>query len=219
MNFSKLFPTTIYMNLDKRPDRKKLAEKEFEKIGIKPVRMPGVIFKGTSNERLNGILGCMFAHIECLHYGLERNTNIFIFEDDIKFLDYPNLKEIVDTASSELNDIEWDMFYLSANILRPFYQVSTHLAKLNHAQNTSGYGVNIKFIQKLLDYLPTNNITQPWIDVIYADTVIPNNNCYVTVPMVGCQRNNYSDIEQMEVRYEDYFQSRYDTNFVPMQNP
>jgi GR25 family glycosyltransferase involved in LPS biosynthesis len=218
VTFNELFESMIYMNLDKRPDRKLLAEKEFDRMGISPIRMPGVFIKGSNNQLVDNALGCMFAHIECLKWGLEQKTNVFIFEDDIQFIDKPNIKELTDAACGELAQREWDMFYLATNILRPHYQVSKHLSRLTHGQSTVAYGVNKNFIPKLLDhYLPSlNTIKEIWIDVIYADTVIPNNKCYITVPMMGVQREGWSDIMGQHVCYEDYLQKRYDTNFVPL---
>jgi GR25 family glycosyltransferase involved in LPS biosynthesis len=218
ITFDDVFPSKIYMNLDKRPDRKIQAEKEFARMGISPIRMSGVFIKGTDNQLVNNALGCMFAHIECLKWGLEQKTNVFIFEDDIQFIDKPNIRELTDVACAELEQREWDMFYLATNILRPHYQVSKHLSKLTHGQSTVAYGVNKNFIPKLLNYyLPTlTTIKQIWIDVIYADTVIPNNNCFVSIPMMGVQREGYSDIMENHERYEDYLQARYDANFVPL---
>jgi GR25 family glycosyltransferase involved in LPS biosynthesis len=212
--FNELFESMIYMNLDKRTDRRVLAEKEFESLEISPVRMPGVFIKGAPNQAINDALGCMFAHIECLKYGLESDSNVFIFEDDIKFVGN-NIKQNINMACAELDELDWDMFYLCANILKPCYQVTDHLAKLTHAQNTAGYGVNKKFIKKLLEYLPLDfKIGQIWIDVIYADTVVPNNNCYVSIPMMGVQREGWSDIMNANMRYEDYMLERYWTNLV-----
>ena len=217
MTFSELFPQTIYMNLDERPDRKKLVEKEFKKLGISPDRMNGVVITGMPNKILNGAVGCMLAHIVCLQRGQSNNNNIFIFEDDIKFVECDNLKQQIDACCNELNSLDWDMFYLSANILKPFRQVTEHLAKLNHAQSTVAYGVNKNFIQKLLSYLPYGRqITQPWIDVIYADAVIPNHNCFISVPMFGVQRNDYSNILSRNVEYEGYLQTRYNKHLIKM---
>lgn len=214
--FTELFPNQIYMNLDRRTDRRELAEKEFERMGISPVRMPGVFITTAPNQRLNDILGCMYAHIECLIWGFQRESNVFIYEDDIKFIDRPDIRELTDAACSELEQREWDMFYLCANILRPHRQESEHLSRLNHAQSTVAYGVNFNFIPKLLSYLPLNGqITQPWIDVIYAENVVPQNKCYISVPMMGVQREGWSDIEGMHVRYEDYLLQRYNQHFIP----
>jgi len=34
---------------------------------------------------------------------------------------------------------------------------------------------------------------------------------------MGVQREGWSDIENMHVRYEDYLQVRYNTHFIPLQ--
>lgn len=217
ITFNELFPNQIYMNLDKRPDRKILAEKEFERMGISPVRMPGVFINGAPNQLINNALGCMFAHIECLKWGQEKGTNVFIYEDDIKFID-GDIRGLTSAACTELVERDWDMFYLCANILRPFKQVSEHLGKLNHGQSTVAYGVNKDFIPVLLNkYLPTlETINQIWIDVIYADTVIPQNNCFISIPMMGVQREGWSDIMEQPAQYEEYLNARYTANMIAL---
>jgi len=218
ITFKELFPYMEYMNLDRNVERRKLVEEEFSCLGISPIRMPGVYVKGSGNTVVDGALGCMFAHREILENALRKGENVFIFEDDILFLNKKNIREIIDKACTELDEREWDMFYLSANILRPHYQISEHLSKLTHAQNTAGYGVHKSFVPILLDkYLPTiETIKQVWIDVIYADTVIPQHNCFITVPQLAVQRDGWSDIMNSAAQYSEYMQTRYKTYLIPL---
>lgn len=210
MNFKEMFPLQYYINLDTRPDRRKICEDtEFPKMGINPIRFPGIVYKHTGNHWINGAVGCMLSHVSILKKALEEKKNVAIFEDDVKFL--PMAKEIVDGACEELGD-SFDLFYLGANILRPFYKVSPHLAKLNHCQSTVAYCVNCNFIEKLLSNIPLNVFNMP-IDVIYSN-MAPLNNFYITIPMVVVQRNNFSDIENQEVDYESYLEERYWDNIV-----
>lgn len=212
--FTDTFPLMFYINLDSRPDRKELAQKEFEKLGLNPMRKSGVVVTGYANSYLNGTMGCFKSHLDVLEYAENMSQNVFIFEDDVKFTDIENLKEVLDKTVEELNGREWDMFYLSANILLPFHQVSPHLAKLRHGQSTVAYGVNSKFISKLWGYFFVGGLLRrPWIDVVYADHVIPENNCFISVPMLATQRNGFSDIEGTEVEYEGYLQARYNNYF------
>jgi GR25 family glycosyltransferase involved in LPS biosynthesis len=108
------------------------------------------------------------------------------------------------------------MFYIGGNILKPFHQVSPHLAKLNHCQSTVAYGVNKKFVRDLLKYIDLTHIDRP-IDMIYADTVIPNHNCFISVPMLAIQRPDFSNIEQQNVNY-DYTITRYQENLIKNNN-
>jgi GR25 family glycosyltransferase involved in LPS biosynthesis len=213
MNFKETFPLQVFINLDKRTDRKGICIKdEFPKIGISPIRKSGVVVTDAPTKWWNGTLGCMLSHYQILQSALMLGTNVFIFEDDISFIG-DDTKTQLDKACEELDLVDWDMFYISANILKPFYQKTKFLAKLNHAQSTVAYGVNKNFLEKLLFYIDLSRIEKP-IDVIYADDVIPNNNCYITIPMLGVQRDSFSDIESKEVNYTSYLEKRYWDNIV-----
>lgn len=222
-NFKNLFPLQIYINLDHREDRNKQAVEEFNRVGLSPERLSGTWIHGTSNSMINGIQGCMLSHIRALLIAKEKSQNIFIFEDDVRFIN--NYEEIVESACKQLQDRDWAIFYTGANILKPFMQVSENLAKLTHAQSTVSYGINIKYIDYILSTLLLNQYAigqkgtyvRP-IDTIYADIIVPRNPCFITAPdMVVIQKNSFSDIEQKNVDYESYLEKRYRENFIPME--
>lgn len=201
MEFKELFPLQVVINLDSRKDRLEICQKEeFPKIKINPLRKSGVVFKGTNNDWWNGAIGCMISHYHVLQSALLLNTNVFIFEDDVSFID-EKIRKNLGIVCEQIKKLDWDMLYIGGNILKPAYQVSSHLAKLTHAQSTSSYGVNIKFIEKLLKYFDLSNIMKP-IDLIYAEDVIPNHNCYISIPMLAIQRSDYSNIEQKIMTYD-----------------
>ena len=212
MNFTELFPLITYINLDSRQDRNLLALEEFKKLDINPIRISGTLVNVSDNKMASGILGCTLSHIKCLEMALEKKQNIFIFEDDIKFIHSNETKTILDECCEELNGIDWDMFYIAANVLKPIYQETKYLGRLTHAQSTVGYCVNYRFVEKLLSYIPRNQIIP--IDLVYTNNVIPNHNCFISIPMLGVQRNSFSDIEGKQVDYESYLEKRYDANLV-----
>jgi len=212
LKFVELFPLITYINLDSRQDRNLLAKEEFKKLDINPIRVSGTVVNVSDNKMASGILGCTLSHIKCLEMALEQKQNIFIFEDDIKFIPANETKTILNKCCEELSKIDWDMFYLGANILKPCYQVTSHLAKLTHAQSTVSYGVHYSFIEKLLSYIPRNQIIP--IDLVYTNNVVPKHNCFISIPMLGVQRDSFSDIEGKQVQYESYLEKRYDANLV-----
>jgi GR25 family glycosyltransferase involved in LPS biosynthesis len=72
----------IYINLDKRTDRKEHMEEEFTKLGIPPEKITR--FPAYYNPH-NGI-GCMKSHLEALKLARSMNyKNIWILEDDFTF--------------------------------------------------------------------------------------------------------------------------------------
>jgi hypothetical protein len=134
-----------------------------------------------------------------------------VLEDDACFFEYE--KNTIEKALDELCDRDWWMFYLGANILQPFYQVSDHLGRLTWAQSTHAYGVNKKHLPEILDFVEKNN---SFIDIIYTNIVrqVP---CFITIPIVSYQRSDYSDIEKKEMNY-DLPIKRYWDNLVRMKD-
>jgi GR25 family glycosyltransferase involved in LPS biosynthesis len=212
MNFKELFPLQVVINLDSRPDRYKICvEEEFPQLKISPIRKSGFVPDNIDHPWWRGDVGCMVSHYQVLQAALNLNTNVFIFEDDIHFKEN-NTLELLDLACNELSYMQWDMVYLAGNILKPFHKVTQHLARLSQCQSTCGYGVSKYFLERLLSYINLSHITKP-IDLIYADDVIPNHECLITIPMLGIQRDSYSDIEGREVKYSDYLEKRYEENY------
>lgn len=203
MKLTEIFDDIYCINLKERTDRWELAQKEFQKIGIQPKRFDAI-------KHATPWMGCRLSQIAILSKALKENKSVLIFEDDVEF---PNFEpDILEKALEEISNYSWDMFYLGGNILKPFYQVSAHLAKLNHCQSTHAYGVNKKFLPNLVPFLEQVEII---IDVVYANAVIPQSNCYITVPMLAIQRASYSDIEKTIMTYEIPME-RYKQFLVPM---
>jgi GR25 family glycosyltransferase involved in LPS biosynthesis len=190
MKIDELFPLQYLINLDERKDRLQLAEKEFAKIGISPMR-----FSAIKNE--NPALGCFQSHLEILKIAREKNQNVLIFEDDIEFI--KGAKEIIESSLSDLNTGYWDLWYGSGNILKPAYQISKHLARLTHCQSTHFYSCHKDFLDTLISFLENNIYI---IDVLYSQIIIPNNKCYISVPMAGIQRTDFSTIENQIMSYD-----------------
>jgi GR25 family glycosyltransferase involved in LPS biosynthesis len=204
--FDRMFPLKFVINMDHRTDRLREVATEFSWTGIDTMRMPGHVYKDERNSpQWNGALGCLFSHLSILRFAHDMKQNVFIFEDDVKFL-YDDSKTILNKACKELGGLDWKMLYIGGNLLMPCVQVTEHLAKLSHCQSTVSYGVRWEFIGELLKYFEL--IDAP-IDVIYANKVIPNHNAYITIPMLTIQRDSYSDIEGVDSKYSSYLEDRY----------
>lgn len=212
MNFNEMFPLKVFINLDKRTDRLKTCqEKEFPKLGIVPIRKSGIIYTGTNNSFFNGTIGCLLSHYAVMQSALCLDTNYFVFEDDLCIIN-DNVKDILDQCCNELNNIQWDIFYMGGNILRPHHKTTEHLSRLSHCQSTVAFGVNKTFLQTLINYIDLQHIDRP-IDVLLADTIIPRHSAFISIPQLIIQRNDFSDIENTNVNYSSYLENRYWENF------
>lgn len=206
---NKFFDLIYCINLDTRKDRWEDSQKEFKKLDLKVERFSGIVYTETSDPFWNRCIGCHLSHLAILKLAKSLNKSVFIFEDDIKFIN--NYSEVLNKSLEELPE-DFDMFYLGGNICNKIYQVSDHLGKLTHAQSTHAYGVNINFINKILE--KEEEFYTKRIDLIYADELIPFNNCYITIPMVSIQRPNFSDIEGKNVSYDAWMEERFYSNLV-----
>ena len=194
MKLQDFFPLIYCINLDGRPDRWEKAQEEFKKVGIENVQRFSAIKENPP------WLGCYSSHLEILTEAELLQKNVLIFEDDVEFINFDKFD--MESALDEMNKYYWwDMLYFGGNILKPFYKASNYWARLRHCQSTHAYGVNWKFIPRLRDWIYSN--TPAILDVIYANTIVPNRNCFITIPsMLAIQRTDYSDIEGRAMSYD-----------------
>lgn len=133
---------TIYINLDRRTDRRAEMEAELTKIGMTAERFPAI-------ERKPGALGCGLSQLAVLRRAKEEGwENVLILEDDFTFL--------VDRATfdQELKTvfdlkIPYDVIMLSygSTISTPFNSI---LSRVKTAQTASGYIVHNRFYDTLI---------------------------------------------------------------------
>jgi len=191
MKINDMFPSIFCINLDDRPDRWELAQKEIGKLGADFQRFPAV-------KKENGAEGCYFSHLSLLQKFSGKMQHVMIFEDDVEFVQEDTMS-LLESALLELMTKDWALLYLGGNILRPAFKVADHLARLSHCQSTYAYCINYNYIPQVVDAIVKNKVT---IDVLYADGIVPNLPCYITVPMLAIQRADYSDIEKRQMNYD-----------------
>lgn len=139
--------------------------------------------------------------------------NILIFEDDAKFCHFP--QQDVDNVLNELPP-NYEILYLGLNAYFPFdKRVSASIIKLKGAFALHAVLYSRAAILKIRDYYDnTKDYTTP-ADVIVNNLITCKDHSYCTYPMLVTQRNGYSDIEKVEMKYSrrfssmDKFQQRY----------
>ena len=195
----------IYINLEKRTDRKEHILSELKKIGVEDA----IRFKAIELE--NGALGCSMSHLKCLEIAKKENYEmVFICEDDIQFL-HPDmfltqLKLFLD--SSFLN---WDTVLVAGNNMIPYLPITPYCIKIFNCQTTTGYIVKRDYYDKLIQNYkegiqkllkePFNNeykIDKYWFKLQKLD------NWYLIVPLSIIQKEYYSDVEKKVTNFSKY---------------
>jgi glycosyl transferase family 25 len=195
----------IYINLEKRTDRKEHILSELKKIGVEDATR----FKAIELE--NGALGCSMSHLKCLEIAKKENYEmVFICEDDIQFL-HPDmfltqLKLFLD--SSFLN---WDTVLVAGNNMIPYLPITPYCIKIFNCQTTTGYIVKSEYYDKLIQNYkegiqkllkePYNNeykIDKYWFKLQKLD------NWYLIIPLSVIQKEDYSDVEKKVTNFSKY---------------
>ena len=196
----------IFINLEKRTDRKIHILNELKKIGVEDA----IPFKAIELE--NGALGCSMSHLKCLEIAKKENYEmVLICEDDIEFLN-PTLFLNHLKLFLESKFLKWDTVLIAGNNMVPYIPINHYCIKINNCQTTTGYIVKRDYydilianyregITKLLKE-PTNNdykIDKYWFNLQKKD------NWYLIVPLSIIQREDYSDIEKKRTNFSKYF--------------
>jgi glycosyl transferase family 25 len=135
---------TIYINLDRRQDRREQFEAEAAKMNLPVERFSAI-------ERSPGILGCGLSHLAVLKLARERDwPSVLIFEDDFEFLVSPaEFRSQLESALKDEGD-NWDVLMLSyAHEVREPH--SKTLFRIQSAQTASGYIVHKRLYTELID--------------------------------------------------------------------
>ena len=138
----------FYINLDRRQDRRNEFEEECKRMELTVERFPAI-------DRTPGMLGCHASHLAVLKKAKEMNyPNVLIFEDDFQFL---TDKE---TFNNQLNaffksEIDYDVLLLSYFVSKS-EPLNELVSRTTDAQTASGYIVNQKFYDTLIENLEGN---------------------------------------------------------------
>jgi glycosyl transferase, family 25 len=137
----------VYINLDRRQDRRESIESELARMGIQAERFSAV-------DQSPGMVGCHKSHIAVLKHAQQHDwENVLILEDDFIFLINR------DTLENELNaffglGIPYDVAMISYT-LHQTEEYNHCVGRVKNAGNASGYIVHKRFYQTLIENLET----------------------------------------------------------------
>ena len=154
----------IYINLEKRQDRKKLLLKELKKIelGIDKINKVSGIYVPK-----NGHKGCVQSHIIALNIAkMNRWKYVLIFEDDMELNVSPDefnnmINKTLDYTKS--NNIKWDVIMLASGHNEK--ENENNMIRVKAGTTSSGYIVNSHYYDtliKLFTYCNENMSRDKW---------------------------------------------------------
>jgi len=193
----------IYINLERRIDRKEHIENELKKFNLSFERFNAFDTKGC------GIVGCGYSHLGVLKKAKEMNyKNILILEDDFIFL--VNKEEFETELTNFFNlNIHYDVLFLSYG-LEKFEPLNNGIVnRVLESSSASGYIVHHSYYDKLIALyewaIPL--LEQTRIHWIYANDQIwknfqQNDQWFYFIKRIGKQIDGYSDNSERITHYE-----------------
>ena len=185
----------IYINLEKRKDRKQQIEEELNKF-----ELPFERFDAISTEHM-GILGCTQSHLEVYKLAKQRKyKNVLILEDDFFFL--VSKKELEEELTKFFDSqFDYNVCMLSYNVTKS-KEVKHYdfVRKILENQSASGYIVNENYYDTLIALyewaIPLLQKTGEHCN--YANdqcwkSLQPKDKWFYFVKRIGKQRDGWSD--------------------------
>jgi glycosyl transferase family 25 len=198
----------IYINLDRRPDRKTSIESEMAKMGIANYER----FTAIERPPGQGIVGCGYSHLSVLKLAKERQyPNLLIFEDDFYFtVSKEDLcKNMTEFFESDVAK-DYDVCMLSYNLHESRECPDTpFLKQVLFAQTASGYIIHSRYYDTLIQLyelaIPLLERTgQHWIyanDIVWSD-LQKKDKWYCFSQRLGKQLPGFSDNAGCEIVYD-----------------
>jgi GR25 family glycosyltransferase involved in LPS biosynthesis len=182
--------TAYIINLKHRTDRYEHMVNEMKKLPISYEFVEGII---------DDTKTCFQSQKKCIQLAKENNLPyVLVLEDDAVFTD--NVIEILQNTFSEIQTLQWDMFFLGANLQAPASRISNNILKLNGSYAAHAYMIHERFYDTILN-LP--HVCE--MDVHYHD-LMPTHNIYMCDPMIAYQLPSHSDLQD---GYRDYNQAMF----------
>jgi GR25 family glycosyltransferase involved in LPS biosynthesis len=190
----------VYINLDRRTDRRTEIETGVTQIGLSAERFAAI-------ERKPGMLGCGLSHLAVLQKAKQEGwENVLILEDDFSFLvDRHTFEQELRSVFD--NKIPYDVIMLSYGSIRttPF---NPTLSRVLSAQTTSGYLVHSRFYDTLIrvwshaaTQMETTGDTHKYALDQAWKVLQPSADWFCFNRRIGQQRPGFSDIEGKHVNY------------------
>lgn len=203
------FERVIVISLVRRQDRRALITRELHSVGVHTFDFLDAV------ETPCGPLGCTLSHIMAVQKCKDtRARTCLVLEDDFAFDQDP------DTAVRYVNaffgariSTDWDLIYLSSNVMVAKNTSNPLFLKVIDAQTTSGYAVNSHYYDELLHtytssaWLLNDGKCDAQSKSLFAIDIFmkrkqPFGNWFVMQPRLGKQRQGFSDIEKAVTDYK-----------------
>jgi len=199
MSFSDHFEHAFCVNLERRPDRWKSAQKQFERIGIEVERVDAVDGDKLPPGNLKpGAMGCRASHLNVFNMAAERGLSSFLLlEDDVVF--DPDFNEKFNSQEPQIPD-NFVMLYIGTNKLSGHAnKISDNVFRIFNVLAAHCVIFKEPCYEDIISKL--SGAPMYPCDVSYGELQI-NYPSFAIHPSLAWQKEGFSDIEKVYVDYD-----------------
>lgn len=214
------FSSAVYINLDRRTDRRDSFESQISKLGLSIPRFSAISPDENDSALTDELkkdpfcrfkIGCTLSHIAVIRQAKQTGlNNLLIFEDDCVFI--PEFVRKMAVCVNELRGRQWDLFYMGGE---PNVKCLSFSENLRFCPETGGiygthaYAINSSFYDRALGLNPYMSVS---IDILYLHQA---NRIYVLAKdlLVAQDDNSFSDLWGGYVKRANYYKFAY-SNYV-----
>lgn len=147
-NNKKIADIGFYINLDDRTDRKEKLESQLFDFNIE-----GVERFSADKSTNSGPVNCKKSHFSLLEKLVNsEHETLLVLEDDCLFLDF--LKDESNEIFENINNTEWDVFWLGCRNRRTPLPVSNNCYKVSSVSHAQSYLIKKDFAKHILETYP-----------------------------------------------------------------
>jgi hypothetical protein len=197
MSISRLFPRTVCINLDCRPDRWRRVCERFTRSRIGPVER----FAAVDGKRVEvpaewegraGVYGCQRSHLQVVAAArADRLESLLVFEDDVEFAEDVGPK--FSRAFAQVPH-DWNILYLGGIHRVPPMPVGDAVARVSRTLSTFAYAIHSRAFEPFLEFGHARDVGID-LQLIQLQARHP---CYCVFPHVAWVEVDHSDVQGFE---------------------
>lgn len=195
----------IYINLDRRTDRRQEIEEEFRKYNIPPQKITRYSAIDYSDRPE---VACAMSHVGVLtQASIMPIKNVLILEDDFEFLENPE-ESLRLFFTSACQPTDWDVVMLAYDI-KQARDHNSLVGQVIESSNAAAYLIRKHAIPGLIKVISDNiepllKTREHWnymSDIVWSQLMKSGKWFYFIKPL-GHQRKGYSDLSRMVIEHE-----------------
>jgi GR25 family glycosyltransferase involved in LPS biosynthesis len=201
-----------FINLDHRKDRLEQITAVLHDLEVPPEKIHRI---SAVYEPTFGTLGCAKSHINALEHFIRSGLQTcIVLEDDFVYEDKKRFLESMNYVFEK--NVFFDLIMLAYNHKSVEWRPTHHpiLKKVSRVMTISGIMISKEFAPKLLEnykeghekllnhVLKHNKLYRDYIIDVYWQRLQPSSEWFCFSPRLGYQRESYSDIEKVNVKYK-----------------